>query len=177
MRTKLLWVMALIILGVVNYAVWQKEQVLAEGRTVLLELAPRDPRSLMQGDYMVLNYRLAGDIREKLSERSVDGLAVVNVDDKGQAQFDHIHQAGETPQPNQALIRFRKRGQVVRIGAEAFFFQEGHAAVYTPAKYGELKVASNGEVVLIGLRDTELRLLQPPDSKIIETTKRGRSVQ
>ena len=31
MRTKLLWLMALLILAVVNYAVWQKEQVLAEG--------------------------------------------------------------------------------------------------------------------------------------------------
>ena len=164
MRAKLLWFMALVILGVVNFAVWQKEQVLAEGKTVLLELAPRDPRSLMQGDYMVLNYRLAGDLRTQLSDRSVDGLAVVKLDEQGQAVFDHIHQAGETLRPDQALIRFRKRGAVVRIGAEAFFFQEGHATVYTPARYGELKVADDGEVVLVGLRDAESRPLQPPEN-------------
>lgn len=162
MRTKLLWGMALVVLGVVNYAVWQKEQLLDGGRTVLLELAPRDPRSLLQGDYMVLNYRLANDIRAKLPERSVDGAAVVKLDDQGQASFDHIRQAGEALQPDQALIRFRKRGRVVRIGAEAYFFQEGRAALYAPAKYGELKVAKDGEVVLVGLRDAERRPLQPP---------------
>jgi len=161
MRIKLLWVMALVVLGVVNHAAWQKEQVLTEGRTVLLELAPRDPRSLMQGDYMVLNYRLADAIRAKLSAPSADGLAVVTVDAQGQALFDHIHQAGEALQPDQVLVRFRKRGQVVRIGAEAFFFEEGRAAIYTPAKYGELKVAKDGEVVLVGLRDAAGNPLRP----------------
>ncbi|XOT97907.1 GDYXXLXY domain-containing protein, partial [Alcaligenes pakistanensis] len=29
------------------------------GQTVLLELAPVDPRSLMQGDYMSLNFALS----------------------------------------------------------------------------------------------------------------------
>jgi uncharacterized membrane-anchored protein len=164
MRTKLLWGMALVVLGVVNAAVWQKEQVLADGRTVLLELAPRDPRSLMQGDYMVLNYRLANDIRAKVAERSADGLAVVTLDAQGLAAFDHIYRTGEALQPDQPLIRFRKRGNVVRIGAEAYFFQEGRAAFYAPAKYGELKVARDGEVVLVGLRDAERRPLQPPAS-------------
>lgn len=164
MRTKLLWGMALVVLAVVNLAAWQKEHVLATGRTVLLELVPRDPRSLMQGDYMVLNYRLANDIRDRLRERSVDGLAVVKLDGDGLAAFDHIHQAGDALQPDQALIRFRKRGNVVRIGAEAYFFQEGRAAVYAPAKYGELKVARDGEVVLVGLRDGERRPLRPPAS-------------
>jgi uncharacterized membrane-anchored protein len=148
--------MALVILAVVNYAVWQKEQALAAGRTLLLELAPVDPRSLMQGDYMVLNYRLAGDIRARLAERSADGLAVVKVDDQGRARFDHVHEAGDALQPDQALIRFRKRGAVVRIGAEAFFFEEGQAKTYEPAKFGELKVAGDGEVILIGLRDDKL---------------------
>ena len=34
--------------------VWQFEQTLAEGTIVTLELAPVDPRSLLQGDYMAL---------------------------------------------------------------------------------------------------------------------------
>lgn len=161
MRTKLLWGMALVILGVVNYAVWQKEQVLADGRTVLLELAPRDPRSLMQGDYMVLRYHVAEDIRRQLGESSVDGLAVVTLDEQGGAKFARIAQGNGQLQPNEVVIRFRKRGQVVRIGAESYFFEEGRAAIYAPAKYGELKVAGDGEVVLVGLRDAERRLLSP----------------
>ncbi|MBT9613059.1 MAG: GDYXXLXY domain-containing protein [Burkholderiales bacterium] len=161
MRTKLLWVMALVILGVVNYAVWEKEQVVNQGRTVLLELAPRDPRSLMQGDFMALNYRLTDALRSRLSHRSVDGLAVVTLDGQGVAQLDRLYQAGGALQANQALIRFRKRGEVVRIGAESFFFQEGQAAIYSPAKYGEIKVAIDGEVVLVGLRDVQRLPLRP----------------
>lgn len=165
MRTKLLWAMALVILGVVNYAARDKEQVVGKGRTVLLELAPRDPRSLMQGDFMVLNYGLSGTLRTQIKARSLDGLAVVTLNEQGVAQLDRIHQAGSALQTNQALIRFRKRGEVVRIGAESFFFQEGQAAIYSPAKYGELKVAANGEVVLVGLRDAQRLPLRPTDSK------------
>ena len=62
-------------------------------------------------------------------------------------------------QAHELVIRFRKRGQVVRIGAESFFFQEGQADVYALAKYGELKVAKDGEVVLVGLRDAERKVL------------------
>ncbi|MDE8355606.1 GDYXXLXY domain-containing protein, partial [Klebsiella pneumoniae] len=54
------WRGALIALGlvlalaVVNLAIVSCERLLAEGEVVLLELAPVDPRSLMQGDYMSL---------------------------------------------------------------------------------------------------------------------------
>lgn len=40
-------------------AVLQKEKTIKEGQFVLLELAPVDPRSLMQGDYMSLNYAIS----------------------------------------------------------------------------------------------------------------------
>ena len=49
----------LLALGGPTTAVLQKERLLRQGRPVLLELAPRDPRSLMQGDYMDLDYALA----------------------------------------------------------------------------------------------------------------------
>jgi uncharacterized membrane-anchored protein len=46
-------------LTAVNFSIAAKERLLAHGRIVVLELAPVDPRSLMQGDYMQLNYRVA----------------------------------------------------------------------------------------------------------------------
>ncbi len=44
-------------------AVWSKESTLKDGKLVLLELAPVDPRSLMQGDYMSLNYAITQEGR------------------------------------------------------------------------------------------------------------------
>lgn len=156
MRVRILWLMAFVIIAVVNVSAWKKEQLLERGQSVLLELAPRDPRSLMQGDYMVLNYRLADALRTALQEKSADGQAVVLLDQQGRAVFQHIQQPDEVLLPGQALIHFRKRGRTVRIGAEAFFFEEGQADTYSTAKYGELKVAGNGDVILIGLRDDKL---------------------
>ena len=57
---------AVAVLAVVNVAIWQKEVLIAEGRPVFVELAPADPRSLMQGDYMRLNFRLPEDIEHQL---------------------------------------------------------------------------------------------------------------
>lgn len=55
----------------------------------------------------------------------------------------------------------RRRGSDSRLGAESFFFQEGNAKYYTGAKYGELRVAENGDSVLSGLRGKELEKLGP----------------
>ena len=53
-------------LGVPVGLVVHKERVLRDGATVLLRLAPRDPRSLMQGDFMQLNYRLPTEVAREL---------------------------------------------------------------------------------------------------------------
>lgn len=41
------------ILALVNASILDKEKLLSEGQVVYLELAPVDPRSLMQGDYKI----------------------------------------------------------------------------------------------------------------------------
>ena len=54
------------VLGFVNWEIFKKEKHLAEGRTVFLELAVVDPRSLIQGDYMALRFRLADAVHDAL---------------------------------------------------------------------------------------------------------------
>jgi uncharacterized membrane-anchored protein len=133
----------------------QKESVLARGRTVLLELAPRDPRSLMQGDYMVLDYAISRE--QWRSEASVpeDGHLVLRLDEQGVGRFVRFD-APEAPlAPGEFKLRYRVRLGRVRLGAESFFFQEGHADRYEGARYGELRVADSGASVLVGLRDAE----------------------
>ena len=50
-------------LAVANAGIWQKETLIANGRPIYIELAPVDPRSLMQGDYMALAFPLPEDLR------------------------------------------------------------------------------------------------------------------
>src|SRR5690606_22795049 len=50
-----------LVLTVVNVDIYRKESLLAEGKPVILQLRPVDPRSLMQGDYMALNFQVTAD--------------------------------------------------------------------------------------------------------------------
>ena len=152
---------ALAVFFVFNWMIAQKEQVLKNGQTVLLELAPRDPRSLMQGDYMELNYKIIGSLLSvKTRDMSHLGKLVLRLDDKQVAQFVRFHR-DETLNQGELLLVYRRSGLQVRLGAESFFFQEGQAKLYQKARYGELKVAPDGESVLVGLRDEKFNRLGP----------------
>ena len=160
MRTKLFIGASLIVFVFFNFAVWRKEQLLASGASVLLELAPVDPRSLMQGDYMRLNYQITSDPRvvEATHAADADGELVVSADADGVARFTRVHQ-GEPLAPDERLLRYRRRADGVRVATESFFFEEGRADVYAQARYGELRVSAGGETLLVGLRGERFELL------------------
>ena len=56
MRTALMWLAGAYIFTSFYSMTTERQGLLRNGRTVYLELAPVDPRSLLQGDYMALNY-------------------------------------------------------------------------------------------------------------------------
>ena len=60
----------ILLLGYFNWSVFQKEQTLKDGQLVLLPLAPVDPRSLMQGDYMSLNYEVNSSSSALINEQT-----------------------------------------------------------------------------------------------------------
>ena len=143
-------------LAVPAWGIVQKERLLASGDTVLLELAPVDPRSLIQGDYMRLNYSITRPIETQFNWPR-DGAIVVTLDAQGVATFVRHHES-QPLQPGERLLRYRKRDRRVRVATDAFYFEEGSAARYVRARYGELKVDSEGNSVLVGMRDS---LAQP----------------
>jgi uncharacterized membrane-anchored protein len=165
MRKAILWAVLGLVLVTVNVLIVGKESLLASGDTLVLDLRPRDPRSLMQGDYMSLRYRIGDAVASTAHGLAADGLAVVKVDGNGVASFVRLHD-GTTPlAADERLLRFRKRAGQVRIGGNAFFFQEGLAEVYQPARYGELRVDRSGDAVLVGLRDESLHPLGTPPAR------------
>lgn len=135
-----------------NYSVAQKESILKDGKLVLLALAPVDPRSLMQGDYMTLNYELSTDIiSQQLPKR---GYAVLRVDDHQVGHLVRFQAEREPLQQGEQLIAYSNPNDwQLHIGAESFFFQEGHAERYSEAKYGGLRIDDKGNSLLIGLFD------------------------
>jgi uncharacterized membrane-anchored protein len=142
----------LVILAIVNWQIAAKERVLREGELLLLELVPVDPRSLIQGDYMRLDYGIARDL-EAHEAWPRDGQIVVANDADGIARFVRRYEPGGPLGAAEHLLHYRRRSGRVRIGTDAFFFQEGQADRYFGARYGEMRVDATGESLLIGLRD------------------------
>lgn len=161
MRSIVLFVALFVVIGLANYSVAGKEAIIRDGSTVLLRLAPRDPRSLLQGDYMALNYAMTTAVaRAAAAAEITDGVAVVSVDASAEATFVALYQGGAIDD-DQRLLRFRRRGESVRLASDAFFFEEGRFETYRNARFGELRVAEDGSAVLTGLRDEEGNRLGP----------------
>jgi uncharacterized membrane-anchored protein len=147
---------SLLVLGAVNASIYDKERVIASGTTVYLELAPVDPRSLMQGDYMALRFRLAEQIeraREAGSIAERTRHAPLEIDPRGVAKLG-------SGADSATVFRYKIRNGAVWLGTNAYFFEEGSAQRFEGARYGEFKLdAASGEAVLVGLRDEALREL------------------
>ena len=154
-RSNLLVVTTLaIILLVVSFNIYKKEIILEQGRIVLLQLAPVDPRSLMQGDYMRLSFAIERQLLEP-AQHSMQGLFTVALDSQQVASFIGLYEEGQVLADNQIKMQFRIRNNRLRLATHAFFFQEGTAEEYTAAVYGEFRVADNGELLLNALRDKD----------------------
>lgn len=163
-RTRLivLGAMTAIILTVINIEIAGKERIVRNGTTMLLRLAPLDPRSLMQGDYMALRYALANAVASAANDAGVsDGNAVVTLGEIGEAEFVRID-SGQGLQQGEFYLRFRKRGESVRLASDAFFFEERTGGDFGGARYGEVRVNQSGDAVLTGLLDSNGARLGPP---------------
>lgn len=154
----------LLILALVNGAIWAKERHLAEGEVVYLALAPVDPRSLMQGDYMALNFALANQIHSALFQntflqdelqKASNGYVVVRLDEQRIAHFQRLDE-GSALADDERRLRYRLRHGQIRFATDAFFFQEGHAERYEPARYGQFRLNSKGEPLLVAMHGEEL---------------------
>ncbi|MGB1311130.1 MAG: GDYXXLXY domain-containing protein [Leucothrix sp.] len=166
-----LWVVliGIIILGLVNYSIYSREQLVHNGRSVFLELAPVDPRSLMQGDYMALRFAVTAKAYRALNKsqeaatsqaKSSDGYIVLALDKQGIGRFSRIDDSSEI-KDNEVKMLYRKRGHKMKFATNAFFFQEGKAKRYEAAKYGEFKVAENGDSILVDMWDEGLVKIEP----------------
>jgi uncharacterized membrane-anchored protein len=157
---------ALLVLGAVDYGALQKESIRRGGELVYLELAPVDPRSLMQGDYMALRFRLAQEIGRRRAALPSDAArpAALPEGDRGVVALAlderRIATLAEAADPSALHLRYRIRRGAVWIGTNAWFFEEGQAQHLRVARYGEFRLdKASGEAVLVGLRDASLQRL------------------
>jgi len=165
MRKTIAIVAGLAVLGLANFSIYSRERLIAEGRIALLELAPVDPRSLMQGDYMALRFRASDEVLGRGPKKELeDGRIVFQVDERGVAKFSRLDD-GTPLAADELRIRYRVRADQVKFATNAYFFQEGHAKYYERARYGEFRVAPDGECLLTGMRGEKLEVLGPQQTQ------------
>ncbi len=148
------------VLAVANAGIWQKERLIAHGAPVFVELAPVDPRSLMQGDYMRLAYRLPDAVRSGLpsplgAERP---RLVAERDARGVARLLRLDD-GRPLAASELRIELTPKDGGWTLVSDAWFFAEGQAQRFEAARYAEFRVADDGRALLVGLRDEALGAL------------------
>jgi uncharacterized membrane-anchored protein len=147
-RRLLFWLGLVLCLAVPNAMVAMKERSLRGGRTVLLRLAPADPRSIMQGDYMRLNY---ADLPSAPAAAPEQGFVSADADTQGVLSNFRFGAGGPV------RIRYRLEHGYPRIATDAFYFEEGQAKRYEPAAYGKFHLSDAGDLTLRSLVDAEFR--------------------
>lgn len=148
------------VLAVANIGIWQKERLIATGQPVFVELAPRDPRSLMQGDYMALNFRLPPGVESRVEgfESARRPLVVARRDAQGIATLLRIDD-GQPLADGELRIELTPKDSRWVLVTDAWFFKEGEAERWARARYGEFRVGANGKALLVGLRGDKLQPL------------------
>ena len=163
MRSAVALVACVLALAIVNATIYQRERLLESGAVVYLELAPVDPRSLMQGDYMALRFQVAADAGPALHPRTDEpqpsnGRVVVKVQADRVARYARLDD-GRPLAADEIVLRYRVRRGEMKFATNAWFFEEGAARRYEPARYGEFRVAPDGELLLTRMRDKDLQPL------------------
>ena len=156
---------ALLALGVANYDVLQKEQVIQSGQKIYVALAPVDPRSLMQGDYMALNFGFPREIQAALDQDDPGRLqagakVIARLDEKGVASVLRVATAGDALAPGELLLPLKRMQSRWVLVTDAFYFPEGQGRSLQAARFGEFRVLPDGRALLVGLADEQLQPLQ-----------------
>ncbi len=149
----------LLVLALANFNIIEREALLRDGRIARLELAPVDPRSLMQGDYMALRFAVANEAFP-FSERSRNrqlgdkGFLILKNDATGVSRFVRLDD-GTPLAIDEFRLRYRLRNGQPLIVTNAYFFEEGTAERFAQGRLGELRVGADGEALLTGLLDKD----------------------
>ena len=182
MRNILVLVVLVVFFGGFGFSVSRMETLRANGADALIPLAPVDPRAILMGDYMELEFAVNEDIMRALREKyakallpqsGVAFLAETSLKDRRGKDVPNPQNTvpafafsrlddGSPVAPGEMPLAFKVRGRRVLTASSAFYFQEGDASAYEQARFGRMKLDGKGKTLLITLCDGDGRDIVPP---------------
>jgi uncharacterized membrane-anchored protein len=149
----------------INININKKQDIIANGQVLLFKIAPADPSSIMQGDYMNLRFEVAAKIRDKVilknkgaRRATLQGSVVVEKGENNIVSFvDLFHQ--QELESNQFVVPYKIRNYRVTFTTNAFYFQEGKASHFQQSQYGQFRMSDSGEMLLVNMIDSEFNVL------------------
>ncbi|WP_270182207.1 GDYXXLXY domain-containing protein [Alkalihalobacillus sp. CinArs1] len=156
-KWKPLLLIVIVMTAFIFYQGFQNEMIVRNGTEMKLKLAPIDPRSMLQGDYVHLNYEISTLNNVKI-DRQKKITVVLEKNDEGYHEYSGIYGVegnwndAYTPSSSDVIINGVLNGNgSVHYGIESFFIQEGTGAKYEEMEYAIVKVGSNGNAILTEL--------------------------
>lgn len=144
----------------------RNELHLKNSQSIFVKLQPVDPRSLIQGDYMVLNYDLFWDEKSLNQDDQIHNQSKV----KAFALLDAQKRLIKTSLSSKTGIPLQLKNpnnQVQQLypASNSFLFAEGLAKCYEQAQYAEFKLDKNGKMILASLKGEHLEDLNCESNK------------
>lgn len=159
-KTWLIVAVIVLQLGFLGYQTAASEHLLQNGTLVKLEIEPLDPRSLLQGDYVTLNYSIttppesiATELKSESSQRKIK--VVLTEDENGVSVFDRVYKKGEALADGEVIITGKSSGwRSIYYGIETYFVPEGTGReTEQNARFAYIRVSTNGNALLERLSD------------------------
>ena len=144
----------------INFGIWQKEDLISRGKPMYLALAPVDPRSLMQGDYMQLRFAMLAPRHLPPPEAMMGRrpLLVTKLDARNVVTVLREHDPENHPlKADERLLELSPKNGDWVVVTDAWYFKEGQGERWQKAKYGEFRVLPDGRALLVGMADEALR--------------------
>ena len=181
--------LALLSIAVFLGLIFKNEWHLKHSQSIYVRLQPVDPRSMLQGDYMRLNYQLYFAPQNLIFGNTTEQ----NTNQQNISQEDHIFSGNHFDQiiqnkssivtyveldPQRRVIHTSfeplQNVQIQRLvlqnpnnrytmlypASESFLFAEGLAECYQQAEYAEFKVDEQGNAILTALKGGQLQDLE-----------------
>lgn len=172
MKTKKILPLMLALSSIVIFTsiIVKNEYHLNNAQSVYVSLQPVDPRSILQGDYMALNYDLGlEDVYEEQIDNQAQVKSYVQLDSQNRViktRFDTQQIVGQLSKPVPLILK-NPDNLLDRLypAANSFLFAEGLEPCYRNAQYAHLSVTANGQTLLLGLVDENLKSLNCESQK------------